>query len=1132
MSEGNNFNASNVNLNMPTIVRFDDNPAPVPAGTAANPTNTRNNNNNNNTTNPEFDTWGGSPLAIDGGGGGGGLNDAQAMWRERERRHRSIRVLTMFLLMLLLMDGEEQQKQRQRRNGEYGGGLRKGKKHGGKTGIYDSLLDPPLYQARRAQDEMLQERLWDHPRYLQLQAKNKGKDFDLLVRQWAEQQQELQKDEFPPMESDQAAIVDPGRSSTSEQEKVPDPESEISAWHYPWNITGFYRGDWSKEDIDLSDTKSRASTTEKQKEGSMEGDANISSTSLSGFKRIKPVDAEISMLDVLRQKEDPTLGVHLLPEKMELELPNMTLPFDGSNDLSGSSSTIRRTQPSSYQSPFLRGTTPANSFHTISVRAGDGKNEQEEDARLTLTKSSGRAAFQLFSRTVPAMKELSIVDGFVKLYDSNTVGYSTRRDLLLRVHGVLIHSLGRMSLVANMQAPGRAALVISQKPNAKTAPLRKDEARAERRRLQELLQNSSNGDALNIDEIRKKVLRLFPDLTSTNTFTTPIQSISSMDFSGDDNGDEEGDTRHRTLRENTADYRENNDTNITGANQSEYEYSKHVVPFPFVWDDEDQSLQRHGLPSTTRTMPLREQLLEANAGSCEFEINMNVQEEKWTVGQWRKLVSKHLNEALQLDPYYHQRDGGGENDQEEEPATNGNAFKQKKKKQSSRSQGSAKSDLEQALVMMINGTIVSPRCGFVASVNATAIRTDWEHTTGKAINYSFYMMVTCLTQIVLLLRQLLHTQAQSAATRVSLMCIGWQTVVDALLCLVHIYLSLAMQPLFTAFASVAFFKLLIFCVIEMKYMAIIIQARNASNGGNTIEVLRRQIAMLHLRFYVALMASCLGFFYSGETYRTAYMLLLYSFWVPQIVQNVVTEAKRPLHQYYVYGMSLSRLVAPLYIFAVQNNFLKEVYPESPTNVFMCQLLVLWVGIQAGILEAQGRYGARFMIPARFLPPKFDYNRPIPPSLLSSGVHETNPTEEHRNERASTTTEIRSLVVPKRDTSPFAGGARNRMKGSKLNRAESGMTAETVTSPPKNPAMPRFDCVICYNEIDIQNRTGYMLAPCEHLFHKDCLVQWMEVKMECKSQKFVRGNKMVAISHRLFDIPACLGPICRASLPPL
>jgi hypothetical protein len=82
------------------------------------------------------------------------------------------------------------------------------------------------------------------------------------------------------------------------------------------------------------------------------------------------------------------------------------------------------------------------------------------------------------------------------------------------------------------------------------------------------------------------------------------------------------------------------------------------------------------------------------------------------------------------------------------------------------------------------------------------------------------MMLVCLVQILVLLRQLLHTQSNSAAVRVSLMCVGHQTVLDALLCLAHIYLSLAVQQLFTAFATVAFFKLLIFCVIEMKVRAL------------------------------------------------------------------------------------------------------------------------------------------------------------------------------------------------------------------------------------------------------------------------------------------------------------------------
>lgn len=303
-----------------------------------------------------------------------------------------------------------------------------------------------------------------------------------------------------------------------------------------------------------------------------------------------------------------------------------------------------------------------------------------------------------------------------------------------------------------------------------------------------------------------------------------------------------------------------------------------------------------------------------------------------------------------------------------------------------------------------------------------------------------------------------------------------------------------MQPLFSAFASVAFFKLLIFCVIEMKYMAIIIQARNASNGGNSVELLRHQTAMLNLRFYVALLGSCLGLTYSNN-YRTLYMLLLYSFWIPQIIHNVVTEAKKSMHSYYICGMSVTRLFAPLYMFANEGHFLMQVYPESPINVFMCQLLVLWVGIQTGVLYAQSHFGARFFIPAQFLPLKYDYNRPIPASLLTQENIIANPSEQLQKERELPKTEVRSLVVPNRDLKSRGGNARNRKEGKRL-KGETVMTAETVTEVPKSSDAPCIECVICYNEIDTSDRTDYMIAPCNHIFHKDCLVQWMEVKMEC------------------------------------
>lgn len=315
-------------------------------------------------------------------------------------------------------------------------------------------------------------------------------------------------------------------------------------------------------------------------------------------------------------------------------------------------------------------------------------------------------------------------------------------------------------------------------------------------------------------------------------------------------------------------------------------------------------------------------------------------------------------------------------------------------------------------------------------------------------------------------------------------------------------------------------------------MAIIISAHNSANGGVTTDVLRRQVALLHLRYYVALFGSLIMMFYAGDTlWRRLFFLTLYSFWVPQIVFNMITQARTPLHKHYIYGMSLSRLVAPLYVFCVKNNFLREVYPDVPHDPTLGNLLILWVGIQAAVLMAQSKYGARFMIPPCFLPPKFDYSRPIPASMLPPGALDmhTDPMEdetrgggvptptsaEHKKDEGPD--EILLTNTSDRHTTSMTT-TRMRRAASNNNHSPaviSGTTAEAAATTSTRPQAPKqqqqhhrptLDCCICYDAIDIRDRRGYMLAPCDHLFHRSCLVQWMEVKMEC--------------------------PICRSELPSL
>jgi hypothetical protein len=1142
-----------------------------------------NGNNGNDTDGVNFDPWVNGNT--EGGNADGTNNFSESQiesWRERERRQRSVRSFMMFLLMMMLMDGEEQTQQRRQRQQQLrAGGLRGTANRQNKNidNINSLETDMELYRARRTQDHSIEDIILkgNHSRVNRLIQRNDGRDFDREIREWAEEQRNIQTRAFYEQLLRDLVIEQPDGSyvkvlvaSASNNEAVTvanDPskilldaaslankvkntnsidnlddarrkfdeflDAEREVWHYPWNATGYYRGDWK--------------TIETEKSSLSQGDEKIPSPTASPTTRasipvvkvLSPIEAETPLLQYLQNQADPSIGVHILPPGIEfLRSTNRTVMNSGNRKEITATERLRRKTSENADNANSNISEDAFSLGGTALRS-------PLPAKLSLTKTSGKIAFQLYSKAVPAMKELSLIDGYIKVCDSDTVGYPTRRDVLLRVHGVLIHSLGRLSLVANPRSTERAALLINDVNEAHLNTSTKQETATEtiidsasesedrRRRLQELLSQTDNKvaktvDDATIEEIRIHALKVFGE----NDHSDSVRSSYASTINGDLQQEytlsqqklekeeeamildstrpikepeeqrrlevedpvekivvekEDVDEQPSINREkNTIDSR-------TFKRTSNLMYSKHVIPYPFAWDDVEQSLQRKHGPVSTRSISAQEKSLGINAGSCEFEINMDVQEEKWTVGEWKKLMTKHAEHELSDSILANKLKESSTTTKSVRENSRDDAQRQRLSS-SSGSKSQKRASMEQAWVMTFNGTIEAPNCDFKASVNSTAIRTDWETTTGKAINYAFYMMTICLTQIVLLLRQLLHTQSQSASVRVSLLCIGWQTVIDALLCLAHIYLSLAMQPLFTAFASVAFFKLLIFCVIEMKYMAIIIQSRNTSNGGNSVELLRRQIAMLHARFYVGLMGSCVGFFYSNN-YRTLYMLMLYSFWIPQIVHNVVTEAKKPMHPYYICGMSITRMVAPLYMFANEGNFLKEVYPESPTNFFMCQLIVFWVVAQAGLLCAQSRFGARFFIPAQFLPPKYDYNRPIPTLLLPPGNETANPSEQLQKERELPKTEVRSLVVPNRELNSRGGVARNRKEG-KRTKGETVMTAETVTEVRTGCCAPCLECVICYNDIDTSNRTAYMIAPCNHVFHKECLVQWMEVKMEC------------------------------------
>ncbi|KAK1388204.1 hypothetical protein POM88_016382 [Heracleum sosnowskyi] len=82
-----------------------------------------------------------------------------------------------------------------------------------------------------------------------------------------------------------------------------------------------------------------------------------------------------------------------------------------------------------------------------------------------------------------------------------------------------------------------------------------------------------------------------------------------------------------------------------------------------------------------------------------------------------------------------------------------------------------------------------------------------------------------------------------------------------------------------------------------------------------------QISLVPLMQSSGIFLGCILIMYEFHKFLPFLLLLVYSFWIPQIVTNVFRDPRKPLHPYFIIGMSVTRLAIPLYIFGCLRNFM-------------------------------------------------------------------------------------------------------------------------------------------------------------------------------------------------------------------
>jgi len=111
--------------------------------------------------------------------------------------------------------------------------------------------------------------------------------------------------------------------------------------------------------------------------------------------------------------------------------------------------------------------------------------------------------------------------------------------------------------------------------------------------------------------------------------------------------------------------------------------------------------------------------------------------------------------------------------------------------------------------------------------------------------------------------------------------------------------------------------------------------------------------------------------YELHAFLRPILFMMYSFWIPQIITNVIRDTRKPLHPHYILGMTVTRLTIPLYLFGCPSNFMPIEVDKS-----WCISLGVFMGLQALILLLQHYLGSRWFIPHQILPEKYSYQRKL------------------------------------------------------------------------------------------------------------------------------------------------------------
>ncbi|KAH3684086.1 hypothetical protein WICPIJ_004942 [Wickerhamomyces pijperi] len=380
----------------------------------------------------------------------------------------------------------------------------------------------------------------------------------------------------------------------------------------------------------------------------------------------------------------------------------------------------------------------------------------------------------------------------------------------------------------------------------------------------------------------------------------------------------------------------------------------------------------------------------------------------------------------------------------------------------------------------MKGLMYSPDCAIeIEFPGAEGVKSEIENFRLNKVVIAGIALL--FAQIFLLLKQMGHSNTPSTISRISYYTIWLMSLVDGSLAMLYLIGSAIYNKLYLPFIVSAFLAFILASIFEIRFLINISMVQynertmtllSAFQGRAMDDPEQQNIiqqpppedesqisSAVYTRFFFTLIVFTFVLLNSlmwpkdlRATFERVALLFLNSYWLPQVYRNVVKGSNNSFQWWFILGTTIVRLIPVFYVFVFKSNVF-----DHHQDVGLFKLITFWLAVQIGLLGLQSWFGARFFLPKAWLPNTYNYH----PSLTKEDVI----------------------------TGKF------------------GIEFNEQTNKDIADGFFQMDCAICMDVIRIElddgkkhlhnnNRKEWMVTPCHHVFHSECLERHLRYKLQC------------------------------------